>query len=136
MQYKDWTIEILARTENGRAFLVDVRATKGAETKDRQFDGIVSIAGLKSAVINWIDNDDLKATLPSSGTLDFTEPTPEVVEPTAAELAKTAWDLDVARIKVAQELLDCGVVLSAGQLSALATLRQRVATNFRAEYLG
>lgn len=70
------------------------------------------------------------------GEIDTTV-TPDVpVEPTPDEVAKTAWDLDVARLRKAQDLLDCGVTFSAPQLTALATLRGKVATDFKAEYLG
>lgn len=133
MQYKNWTIEVKGRTPNGRAFLVDVKATQGSEVKERQFDGIVSIAGLKSAVMNWIDNDELAASLPATGVIDFTPPTPEEpAPPTADELAREAWTKDWQQLQAVTKLEANGVViLSAAQKTALVA---KVRTGFRVEY--
>lgn len=130
MEYKGYTIEILGRTENGRAFLVDVRATQGSEVKERQFDGIVSIAGLKSAVMNWIDTEELKTTLPDSGVIDFTPPPTPEPEPVDEE--REAWTKDWQQLQKVQRLSEHGVeILTSTQKTALAS---RVRTNFKPEY--
>jgi hypothetical protein len=101
--------------------------------KEFQFKIDETLAVMKNTVKQYLD--ELNFTPP---VIDDLEPDAEVapVPPTAAELARTGWDLDVAKLKKAQELLDCGVTFSAPQLTALATLRGKVATNFKAEYLG
>lgn len=134
MEYKGYTIEVVGKTENGRAYLVDVKATKGAEVKERQFDGIVSLAGLRSAVKGWIDTDELKAGLPDSGNLDFTEP--EMVETvkTKAELDKESYDKNRERLRVIMELVRDGVFT--GNETQIVNLQNKVKTNFKVEYLG
>lgn len=133
MQYKGYTIEVLGKTENGRAYLVDIKATKGATVLDRQFDGIVSHEGIKSAVKSWIDNEELKVSLPASGVLDFTEPEQEEAVPTAAELAKTAYDTDRERLRVLMELVRDGVFT--GTETPITALQAKVKEDFKVEYL-
>lgn len=133
MQYKNWTIEITGKTENRYGYLIDVKATQRDIEKTRQFDGIVSQEGLKSAVINWIDNEELKASLPSSGVIDFTPPTPaEPTPPTADELAREEWTKDWQQLQAVTKLEANGVnILTAAQKTALVA---KVRTNFKVEY--
>lgn len=134
MQYKGYTIEVVGRTENGRAFLVDVKATKDDDVKERQFDGIVSIDGLRGAVKGWVDTEELKITLPDRGVVDFTEPTPELVQPTQAELDKAEWDRDRERLRIVMELVRDGVLSAdATQVTALQT---KVRNGLKSAYIG
>lgn len=102
-------------------------------TQSFQFGINTDLSVIKKTVNQYLD--ELNFVPPA---IDDLDPDAEVPPPTPtqAELDKADWDLDVAKIKKAQELINCGVVFSAPQLSALATVRARVATNFKAEYLG
>ncbi len=103
-------------------------------TQEFQFKIDETVEKMKRTVKQYLD--ELNFTTPAIvGDIDDV-PAEVPPTPTQAELDKTAWDLDVAKLKKAQELLNCGVTFSAGQLTALATLRGKVATNFKSEYLG
>ena len=101
--------------------------------KDFQFGLTTPVETIKKTVKSYLD--EINVVVP---TIDDLTPAPDPVDhvPTQAELDKAAWNIDVAKLKKAQELLDCGVTFSAPQLTSLATLRNKVATNFKAEYLG
>jgi hypothetical protein len=90
---------------------------------------------MKKAVASYLAEINANEAVIPDDTTDFTVAPPIETPPTQAELDRTAWDLDVARVKKAQELIDCGVTFTAGQMTALATIRGRIATNFKAEYL-
>ncbi len=81
--------------------------------------------------------DELNVTPPAIvGAIDDA-PADVPVVPTQAELDKIEWDADVAKLKKAySDMINLGVTLSAGQLTALTTLRNKIATNFKNEYLG
>ena len=131
-----YTATLIGDTKNIelRRRMVNVEFTNGTHTFNKEFQFRIdeTLEIMKRAVKSYLD--ELNFTPPEIADL---EPAPEAApeEPTADELARTAWEADFAKIKKAQELLDCGVAFSAGQLSALATLRGKVATNFKAEYL-
>ena len=118
-----------------RRRMVNVEFTDGAVTfaKEFQFKIDETVETIKTTVKQYLD--ELNFVQP---TIDNLTPAtkPADAAPTQAELDRQAWDLDVAKLKKVQELLDCSVVLSAGQLTNIATLRTRVATNFKPEYLG
>lgn len=115
---------------------VVVHAVKGEETRKNTFKGIVSKDGLISAVKGWIDSIERMKSLENLA-LDFAEPVAETpATPTQAELDKQSWEADFARLKKAQEMFDCGIIFTTAQNTALTALRERVASNFKAEYLG
>ncbi len=104
--------------------------------KDFSFRLTDTLEVMKKAVGSYLAELNAVPEVLPDGEVDTTV-TPDVpVEPTPEEVARAEWEANVAKIKKAQELLDCGVTFSAGQLTALATLRGKVATDFKAEYLG
>lgn len=104
--------------------------------KDFSFRLIDTLDVMKHTVLSYLDEINATPEILANGAVNTTITPNTPTFPTQAELEKQVWDLDVARVKKAQELLDCGVVFSAGQLATLTTLREKVATNFKALYLG
>ena len=102
-------------------------------TQSFQFGINTDLAVIKKTVNEYLNELNFTPVA-----IDDLDPDAEVTPPapTQAELDKTAWDLDVAKLKKAQDLIDCGIVFSASQLTSLATLRTKIATNFKGEYLG
>ncbi len=101
--------------------------------KDFSFSLTTEVEIIKKTVKSYLDEINFVPPV-----IDDLEPDAEVPPPapTQNELDRQTWELDVARLKKAQELIDCGVTFSAPQLTSLATLRGKVATNFKPEYLG
>jgi hypothetical protein len=101
--------------------------------KDFSFRLTDTLEAIKKGVKSYLDEIN---TVPP--VIDDLEPDAEVPPPapTAEELARTEWDADVARLKKAQELLDMGVVLKPAFMTALDTLRTKIANDVKAEYLG
>jgi hypothetical protein len=133
MQYKNWTLEVVNREKRSNAYALTVKAVKGTEVKDRLFEGIISFDGLKQAAMNWIDSEERLATVPGTGVIDFTPPTPETpTPPTQDEIDREAWLKDWQRLQKVVRLSEHGVeILSAAQKTALVA---KVRTGFKAEY--
>ena len=123
------------KDEKLRRRIVNIKFTSPEKEFDQEFQFKIEedVEAIKKAVKQFLD--ELNFVPP---VIDDLEPDAEVPPPapTQEELDKQAWELDVARLKKAQELIDCGVTFSAPQLTALATLRGKLATNFKPEYLG
>jgi hypothetical protein len=123
------------KDEKLRRRIVNIKFNDGSKEFDQEFQFSIDsdVETIKKAVKAYLD--ELNFVPPAITDLTPAEELPPP-EPTQAELDKTAWELDVARLKKAQELIECGVTFSAGQLTSLATLRTRIVTNFKPEYLG
>ncbi len=137
-----YTATLVSKTiqrEKQRIVVVVEIVGETSETKEFSFSLNTTIDQIKSTIKQYITElEQAQSIAPQllEGALDLTVVSQATPEPTQAELDKTAWELDVVKLKKAQELIDCGVTFSAPQLTALATLRTKVATNFKAEYLG
>ena len=66
----------------------------------------------------------------------YTPTTTPEVPPTADEIARDAWLSDWAKLVSAQKVIDHGVTLTTQQQNAVTTIRNRIATNLKVEYLG
>ena len=134
--YKQWEIEITQKIEDNKnkgAWIIDVQAVKGEETKARNFHGIISQAMLTQAVKGWIDTVESAKSVTES--VDLTEPVKEEpVAPTQAELDKQEWDKDRETLRQAMELVRDGV-FPADQASIVA-LQKKVRDGFKTQYLG
>ena len=99
--------------------------------KEFQFRIDETIEVMKAAVKKYLD--ELNTPVPdiTGDITDYVEPTP--TEPTAAELARTAWDDNFAKLEKVKRLIDCGVLT--GSETAVVALRDKVKTDFKAEYL-
>ena len=104
--------------------------------KDFSFRLTDTIEVMRATVNSYLIELNAVPDVLPDGTVNTTITPPVVIPPTVAELERQAWEKDEARIKKVQALIDCGVVFSNPQLSAFATLRTRIATNLKAEYLG
>jgi hypothetical protein len=122
------------KDEQARRRIINVKFTSPEREFDQEFQFSISeeVAKIKRIVNNFLGELNAELDTITDLTPDA-PPTPPVL--TQDELDRNAWDLDVMKLKKAQELLNCGVTFSAGQLTSLATIRGRVATNFKAEYL-
>jgi len=133
--YKDWTIEVTQRIEDNKhkgAWIVDVRATKGERTEERNFHRIISQLMLTQVVKVWIDNIESADAVTDS--VDFAEPTPEPpAPPTAAELALIEWQKDRSLLVQLNELVRIGVFT--GTETQITNLRTKVRNGFKVEYL-
>jgi hypothetical protein len=121
-----------------RIVTVQFTQDEGLETehifiKDFSFRLTDTLETIKRSVKSFLDEINTVPPVIDDLTPDAEVPPPT---PTQAELDRQEWDLDVAKLKKVQELLDCGVTFSAGQITAIATLRGKIATNFKVEYLG
>ena len=117
---------------------VVIRFTDGVTefTKPFSFRLTDTIEVMKKAVASYLAEINTNEAVIPDDTSDFTVTDPVTPAPTAAELARTGWDLDVAKLKKAQELIDMGVVLKPAFMTALDTLRTKIANDVKAEYLG
>jgi hypothetical protein len=129
----NWTITTEIIGKGDRDASVKVTATKDGTTIDRTFTGVTSHEGLKSAVKSWLQNYENIQSV-EAGTIDLTEPIPEVVEPTQAELDKADWDKDRERLRVLMELVRDGVVPSND--TRVTALQTKVRSGFKPAYLG
>lgn len=133
-----FTATLIGDTKNIelRRRMINVEFTDGTITFAREFQFRIdeTVEGMKKAVKSYLDEINLvPPTLDGDWTV--TDPTPVV--PTQAELDRKEWEADVAKLKKAHsDMIDLGVTLTAGQLTALTTLRNKIATNFKNEYLG
>lgn len=102
--------------------------------KDFSFRLTDTLETIKKAVKSYLDEINLVPP-----TINDLEPDIEVPPPapTQAELDKIAWEQDVAKLKRAYtDMINLGVTLTASQLTAINNLRNRIAANFKNEYLG
>jgi len=133
--YKQWEITVTQKIEDNKnkgAWIIDVSAVKGAETLVRNFHGIISQAMLTSAVKGWIDTVESAKTVTDS--IDLTVPVvEEPTPPTRAELDKQEWEADFAKLEKVKRLIDCQVLT--GTETPIVNLRNKVKTNFKADYL-
>lgn len=132
-----FTATLIGDTKNVelRRRMVNVEFTDGKITFNKEFQFKIdeTVEAMKKIVKQYLDELNL---VPPALDGDWTVADPVEVPPTASEIARNEWETNVAKLKKAQELLDCGVTFSAPQMTALATLRGKVATDFKVEYLG
>jgi len=117
---------------------VVIRFTDGVTefTKPFSFSLTATVEVMKKAIASYLAEINTNEAVLPDNTSDFTVTPPIETPPTQAELDRQAWEKDVARLKKAySDMINLGVTLTAGQLSGLSTLRTKIATNFKNEYL-
>jgi hypothetical protein len=99
--------------------------------KDFSFRLTDTLEAIKKGVKSYLDEIN---TVPP--VIDDLEPAAEVVPPapTAAELARTEWDSDRAKLKTLMELVRDGVFT--GSEAQITNLQAKVKTGFKVGYLG
>lgn len=95
-----WSAIITTVTPDGDNFIVDAQATNGAQTKTKQFRGIVSREGAESAVRGWVSS--LQLTPPTTGAVTLTTPPPPT--PSAKDVAKADFDASVNEYKYIKDM--------------------------------
>jgi len=115
-----------------RRRIVDVTFTNGEATFIQTFTFAVEteLAAIKKTVKSFLD--ELNYVPPVID--DFTpEAEPEPAEPTAAELAKTEWESDRAKLNTLMELVRDGVFT--GTETQIVNLQAKVKADFKPAYL-
>ncbi len=132
-----YTATLLGDTKNieKRRRMINVEFTDGVNsvTNEFQFSLDETVPNMKKRVKEYLD--DLNYESPDI-TGDIADYTPEVKEdtaPTAAELAKTAWDADLEKLKQVKELIKLGVLT--GDEAPVVALQNKVNTGFKASYI-
>lgn len=114
--------------------LVVVEVTNGADSFDREFSFApnTTVEAMKRTAKSYLDELNAAAgNVDALTDLTYTEPTP--VEPTAAELAKQAWEENWAKLQKVDQLIAAGVLT--GAETAVVTLRNKVKDDFKPTYL-
>jgi hypothetical protein len=134
MIYKDWTIVVtnIEDRKDGKVAYVDI--TLGQRTETKVFTGLVSKEGLAAAVKGWIDTIATKDALSTEVVLNFAEVTPVAPIPTPAELARTEYEADRARLANLMELVRDGAVPDND--TRVTALQAKVRNALKPEYLG
>jgi hypothetical protein len=117
-----------------RRRVVTVTFTDGAETFDQDFQFAIStpVETIKDTVQRFLD--EINATAPElTGDIAEAKTVVEPTPPTADEIARTEWDVDVAKLQRIQELIDIGVL--DGTETAVVNLRNKAKTNLKASYI-
>ena len=112
---------------------VTVRFSDGNSEFDKDFSFAIKtpIEEMKKTVKRELDvlNEDVE---PITGSItDVPDEVP--VEPTAAELAKTEWEANLAKLKQIQELIDLGVLT--GNETPVKNLQAKVKADFKQGYI-
>ena len=129
-----YTATLIGDTKNIelRRRMVNVEFTNGTHTfaKEFQFRIDETLEIMKRAVKSYLD--ELNFTPPEITDL---EPAPEAApeKPTAEEIARTDWEAGFAKLEKVKRLIDCGVLT--GSETQIVTLRNKVKTDFKPEYL-
>ena len=128
-----YTARLIGDTKNIelRRRMVNVEFTNGTVTFNKEFQFKIdeSLETIKKTVQAYLD--ELNFVPPTITDLDVIEATPE--EPTAAEIARAAYDKKRAELAVLMELVRDGVFT--GTEPQIVNLQNSVRTAFKAEYL-
>lgn len=101
--------------------------------KDFSFRLTDTVEVIKKAVGSYLAELNAVPEVLPDGAVDTTV-TPDVpVEPTPAELARTQWETDFAKLEKVKRLIDCGVLT--GNETQIVTLRNKVKADFKPAYL-
>lgn len=105
------------------------------EQKDFPLDAtLLIISSYANSVIKRLESSDANLdSIPVGTELDLSSV--EYV-PTADDTTREAWLADWAKLVSAQKLIDHGVTLTTQQQSAVTTIRNRIGSNLKVEYLG
>lgn len=129
MQYNGWTITEERRQQLRDGWEVILGFTKGEESFNQRFRGIVSREGLAQAVRQFLDNRD--TVLPEISEIEFT-PVVREEQPPVVDTAREKWTADWNALQKVNKLKDNGVeVLTSAQYTALVN---KVRTGFKKEY--
>lgn len=102
--------------------------------KDFSFRLTDTVEVMKKAVGSYLAELNAVPEVLPDGAVDTTV-TPDVpVETTPAELARTQWETDFAKLEKVKRLIDCGVLT--GNETQIVTLRNKVKADFKPAYLG
>jgi len=116
-----------------RRRIVDVTFSDGSSTFAKSFEFSVNeeLATIKRVVKSYLDElNFVPETVTDFAVAEEVAP----AGPTAAELARTEWEQDKAKLMQLDELIRIGVFN--GTETQITNLRTKVRTNFKAEYLG
>ncbi len=120
-----------------RRRVITVHFTNGESEFDKDFSFAVEteLITIKKTVKDYLDELNYTPDTLADGAIDFSDiPVDAAPEaPTAPELAKTAWDADLAKLKVAQELVDLGVLT--GNEAPFVALKDKVKAGFKPAYM-
>lgn len=130
-----YTAQLIGDTKNIelRRRMINVEFTDGTTTfnKEFQFSIDTTVVDMKKVVKQYLD--ELNFVPPTiKGDISDYVPLPET-PPTPAELARTAWNTDLAKLKQVKELIDLGVL--DGTEAPVVTLRNKVKTGFKPAYI-
>ncbi len=123
-------------TENG-IFTIYVEFTNGTNTvtewcRPQNEDGFKH--WVKSRLEAFNASETLDTAYSANDIVDVTDPIVTPPTPTQAEIDRDAWLVDYRRwVKVKSTLIDTGILT--GNEAQVTTLRNRVSTNFKPEYL-
>jgi len=128
-----YTKRLIGDTKNIelRRRMVNVEFTNGTVTFNKEFQFKVdeSLETIKKVVQEYLD--ELNFVPPTITDLEVVEVTPE--EPTAAEIARAAYDKERAELAVLMELVRDGVFI--GTEPQIVNRQNSVRAAFKAEYL-
>lgn len=130
-----YTATLIGDTKNIelRRRMINIEFTNGTTTfnKEFQFSIDTAVADMKKAVKQYLDELNFVPPTIEGDIADYTAPIE--TKPTAAELARTAWDADLVKLKQVKELIDLGVL--DGTETAVITLRNKVKTGLKPAYI-
>lgn len=101
--------------------------------KDFSFRLTDTLEVMKKAVGSYLAELNTVADVLPDGAVDTTVTPPVDTPPTQAKLDRTAWEVNFAKLKKVQELIDCGALT--GDETAIVTLRNKVKADFKPAYL-
>lgn len=134
-----YTATLVSKTiqrEKQRILVVVDIIGETTERKEFSFSLNTTLDQIKKTINQYItelEQAQSLATNLNEGNLDLTVTPPVDTPPTQAELDRTAWEADFAKLKKVQELIDCGALT--GSETAIVTLRNKVKADFKPAYL-
>ncbi len=135
-----YTATLVSKTiqrERQRILVVVDIIGETTERKEFSFSLNTTLDQIKKTINQYItelEQAQSLATNLNEGNLDLTVTPPVDTPPKQAELDRTAWEVNFAKLKKVQELIDCGA-LTGGE-TAIVTLRNKVKADFKPAYLG
>lgn len=120
-----------------RRRVVTVRFSDGESEfeKDFSFNVEMTEMEMKKVVKQYLDELNYVAPVIADGVIDVSDVQEEPVtpEPTPAELAKTQFDADVAKLEQIKKYIDLGVLT--GNEAPVVALRNKVKADFKPAYI-
>ena len=115
--------------------MINVEFTDGVNsvTNEFQFSLDETVPNMKKRVKEYLDDLNYESPDITGDIADYTPEAEADTAPTAAELAKTQWNADLAKLKEVQELIDLGVL--DGTETPVVTLRNKVKADFKPAYI-